>query len=129
METQLGSGGNSTSEKRAAAIAEVDRLHAQGLLAWACAPALVLPCPKRSCLDEHREDREDEGEGPGGQAWSDRKGVYLNEAMSEVDDVEADVKDVVGEDVVEEEDGYVDDDGVGPETDYAMRITTVLSAT
>ena len=64
------------SEKHAAAVAEVDRLRAQGLLAWAGAPALALPLPSRYCLDEHREGQEDEGEGYGGQAWSDAR-MYL----------------------------------------------------
>ena len=68
--------------KRAAVVAEVDRLHVEGLLSWESAPELVLPFPEHGASDEHREGQEDEGEEPDCKAWRDRGDPSTDECES-----------------------------------------------
>ena len=58
--------------KRAAAVSDVEAAYAAGELTWDLVGTLVHPFLARGTLDEYKEGQEDEGEGPGGQSWSDR---------------------------------------------------------
>ena len=57
-----------TSDKRAAAVVEVDRSDAAEQLSCGTVAGLVRPFPVRGVLDEYKEGREDEGEPLGGQS-------------------------------------------------------------
>ena len=59
--------------KRAAAVSDVEVAYAAGELTWDLVGTLVHPFLARGMLDEYEEGQEDEGEGPGGQSWSDRE--------------------------------------------------------
>jgi hypothetical protein len=69
--------------KRAAAMQDVAANHANHTLTWATVPTCVHPFPKRGTLDTYVDGQDDEGEAPGGQAWSDREDPSTEEEVSD----------------------------------------------
>ena len=63
------------SQKRAAAIADVDALWAAGTLTWESRRDVIESCPRRGQVDMHREGQEDEGTAGGAEHGATGRGL------------------------------------------------------